>query len=81
MAVEDRISIYELSKRVQILENKLLETQRIIDIQTKHIAYLQRKTRGFFDRFKFGAFKSLDINVELGSMPTKPSFTFRLNDD
>ena len=67
-------------QKIEEMEERIAKLEEINTVQNKHIAYLQKRTRSFFDRFKFGRFKPLDITKEGEAVKPKRK-GFVLNDD
>lgn len=69
-----------VTEKIDELEERITKLEELCLVQNKHIAYLQKRTRSFFDRFKIGRFKPLDITKESEAIKPKRK-SFVLNDD
>ena len=74
------INSADFIQKIEEMEERIAKLEEINTVQNKHIAYLQKRTRSFFDRFKFGRFKPLDITKDGEAVKPKRKGFF-LNDD
>ena len=74
------INSTDFIQKIEEMEERIAKLEEINTVQNKHIAYLQKRTRSFFDRFKVGRFKALDITKEGEAVKPKRK-GFVLNDD
>ena len=74
------INSADFIQKIEEMEERIAKLEEINTVQNKHTAYLQKRTRSFFDRFKFGRFKPLDITKEGEAVKPKRK-GFVVNDD
>ena len=74
------INSADFIQKIEEMEERIAKLEEINTVQNKHRAYLHKRTRCFFDSFKFGRFKPLDITKEGEAVKPKRK-GFVLNDD
>lgn len=73
-------SILLLQETNKVLLDEVNSLKQKNNILIEHIAFLEKRTKKFSDKFKFGRFKPKNILNEIQKEP-KPIAKFTLNDD